>query len=182
MPDVESQIEYPKSDEEIIAEILQTKRKISIKEANEIIGKRGFSDMFDPREEGIGLSIYLLEHGQKQLIISFYPQSQEVYTYVKNDYARKKKPKETTLLYTAAQKLMQETSNENNEVFTYKLMTVFENMKQWATTTGNEIFHWENNDISDVEEGENESEKREKPLKSYYFTHIKPEKNNYETN
>lgn len=176
MSDTGPKFEYPKSEEEIIAEILQNKKKISIPEANQIADRQGFSEMFDPREEAEGLILYLLEYGQKQLIISFYPETQEIYTYVKNDHNRERKPKETTLLYTAAKQLMQQISNESNQKFIYRLMTTFENMKEWATTAGNEIFNWENNDISDVEkDGSYEPHDEEKPLKSYYFAHINPE-------
>lgn len=121
-----------KSSEQIVAEILANVKEITAEEADAIAETKNVILWSSQRH-------YLLEYGGKYLIISL--KQEMINTYVKNN-GKEKQPKETTLLYTAAKKVMQQLADETGKEFMYKLITPSFTMRQWAIETGSKIFDW----------------------------------------
>ena len=55
----------------------------------------------------------------------------------------KKKANETTLLYAAAKRLMEETANQDGQAISYMFDTENERLTNWAKTVGQDVFDWD---------------------------------------
>ncbi|MBI5222278.1 MAG: hypothetical protein HY980_02160 [Candidatus Magasanikbacteria bacterium] len=133
--------------ESIIEKILSEKRKITFQEARDL-GYR-FSDYND---EYPGVYRYLLKYGGKILIITIDTVDHdrkitgddgEVNTFVRNTDDAKHIDEETTMLYTAAQRLIALECIETLKSLLYVLETNNQKMIAWAQTKGRQIFNWD---------------------------------------
>lgn len=130
-----------KTSEQIVTEILANKRELTPDQVA-VIAQMLNTGKKDEGEKWVSPSHYLLEYGGKYLILSFRPDRDEVGTYLKNN-GKEKKPQETTLLYTAAKKMIQQRADESGRQFIYILTTTSPVMKKWAAGRGSEIFDWD---------------------------------------
>ena len=111
--------EEEKTEEQIISEILATKKLLTVGHANMLTYEEDVSPL--PEENDSENYVNALEYGSKRLLIYIYPTDKFFYTHIKNkDEEDKKKTQETTLLYSAAKKLMEEISTQTNQTFTYE--------------------------------------------------------------
>ena len=95
--------------------------------------------------ESKGSRVYILNYGSKSLEVFIDFMTNEVMTFVEN-IDSKRKAGETTLLYTAVKKVIENTVDETGKKLDYSLRTTFENMKNWAETKGRKIFDWDEED------------------------------------
>ncbi|MDD4333287.1 MAG: hypothetical protein PHT51_04205 [Patescibacteria group bacterium] len=90
--------------------------------------------------------VYDLEYGQKRLAVYYEKDIQNVETYLDNiKDGSEKKENETSLLYKAAKKLIQQFADDAQQKIGYTLFTKFEKMRDWATSynKGRLIFDWD---------------------------------------
>lgn len=130
----------------IIEKILKEKRRITLQEARD----RG--QRFDCyTREYPGVDRYLLEYGGKILIITIdmvkdpdtTDNDGEVNTFVSNISDAEHKNGETTTLYAAARRLIEEECVDTNKKLRYVLETNNPKMIAWAQTAGRQIFNWD---------------------------------------
>ena len=96
---------------------------------------------------------YYLTYGRKQLTI--YVRPGEANTLIRNvNDETHKKDDETTILYLAAKMVIQKLAKEQGDVIEYALRTSVDRIRDWARTTGNEIFHWSNTSVEQDQSGE----------------------------
>ncbi len=86
---------------------------------------------------------YTIKFGSKSLDVLFDFSTNEVLTYIENVDFDLRRAGETTLLYMAAKKIMENVSSETGEILKYSLTTTFESMRAWADEKGREIFDWD---------------------------------------
>jgi hypothetical protein len=107
--------------------------------------------------EGAKILESRLKYGRKRLKVTLYFGPREIETRVDNiaDSTRHL-DRETTLLYSAAKRIMQKTADEERISFSYTLHTSDEHMRDWAKGPGSKIFKWERTDIDPAEDTEPE--------------------------
>ena len=80
--------------------------------------------------------------------IIFNPKTKEAQTKVENiKDSQHRKQHETTALYLAAKLLMQMLADETGSVLSYKILTENEKIRDWARSTGVQIFNWQEVDV-----------------------------------
>ncbi|MEW6408348.1 MAG: hypothetical protein AB1465_06710 [Patescibacteria group bacterium] len=152
----------PENEGDVINEILSRRRTITLEKARNL----GY-DYADYDQEYPDVHRVLLEYGSKICIVTIDYGGEEFSTYIKT-ITDQKKDRETTFLYKAARKIMQDVVNEKGQKFRYEFFAKNEKMRNWAKTTGQDIFHWE-------DESEGEETKNGKKVKYYSFkTSINP--------
>jgi len=124
------------SPDTVINDIYAGRRNISVEEFIEYAGG-------EPEEIAVTWpERTLLQYGSKVLILGIDRQKKTAQTLVKT-VGEEKQKNETTLLYRAAQKVMQEIANAEGMSFKYTLRTSNEKLAQWAQSSGNDIFGWQ---------------------------------------
>lgn len=114
------------------------------------------------------LENYLFNYGRKRLLLAYYPSDKLGYfmTYVTNNKNQERLKNETTFIYLAAKKIMEQIVNREKKEIKYTLSTENEKMADWANEKGDEIFHWNKREIR-KSDGRNSS--------FSFTTKIKPE-------
>tara|TARA_Y100000310_G_scaffold214719_1_gene215676 strand:- start:439 stop:966 length:528 start_codon:yes stop_codon:yes gene_type:complete len=88
-------------------------------------------------------TIYILEYGRKRLRITF-KKDNDVVIHIENRSGNTNRmANETTIIYMAAEKLMQEHASSTGHTLSYTLITKNINIAEWAKTSGMEIFQWD---------------------------------------
>ena len=124
------------SADQVINDIYKKRRSISIEEFIEFAG--GSADKIaETYPERV-----LFQYGNKILILGIDREKKAVSTIIKA-VGGDKKENETTFLYRTAKRLMQETANAERTPLQYKARTYNETMMEWAKTSGNDVFAWE---------------------------------------
>lgn len=105
--------------------------------------------------ETLGLSTrdITITHGRKELTVTFEnAEPMRAYTFVKNKRGEEQvEPNETTLLYTAIQKVIQQEADRLGLPIIYTLTTTSPQMTLWATTKGRKLFDWGNEKTTQFE-------------------------------
>ncbi len=97
---------------------------------------------------------YLLNYGSKVLTLSYDLRDQSYLAVLETDRPEDHLPNETTLLYTAAKKLMDTKANSLGQAVRYSLITENPSLIKWAESTGDNIFHWDSTWTDDRPESE----------------------------
>lgn len=93
-----------------------------------------------------------LSCGSKDLTLSWLPSIERAGEYADEErqinayihgFDEKREPAETTWLYRAAKKFIQDTVDRGGRAYTYELKTKNIKMILWALTAGQEIFSWD---------------------------------------
>ncbi|MFH1711610.1 MAG: hypothetical protein ABH846_00030 [Patescibacteria group bacterium] len=117
-----------------------------------------------------GSRVYTLQHGSKQLEVSFDFSTREVLTYVEKIDPDARRMNETRELYAPAKQLMENCAEETGLTFKYALNTPFESMRAWAETTGREIFDWE----EEIQEKNTAPDKLKRPIRYIFKKSFQP--------
>lgn len=94
--------------------------------------------------------MFILKYGRKSLHLDFFPQEKEFATFVGN-YFSETSPlsNETSILYKAAAKIMQNLSDCRQEKLRYSANTHIPAMINFFKTKASAIFHWEEKEVKD---------------------------------
>jgi len=123
-----------------------------------------------------GYETTILRFGNKELIITFLDDSRLFKTHIENKKTEEPKTQsETTLLYMAARRVMQQITNKAGFRLHYRIETKFPKMAKWALTTGDLIFHW-TRVIIDRENIEQCPDDEQLKKLSVFRTHFDPSK------
>ena len=124
--------------------IYRKRRKVSFAEADKLRKVEGYSNVHS--KEGYA---YYLEYGDRFLLVDveFYEGGEGYFkTHVEKfiGSSRKREKNQTTCLYMAARKVMDDCAREHGQDFEYELETDHKKMRDWATERGGNIFQWKN--------------------------------------
>jgi hypothetical protein len=127
-------------------------------------------------EENGNVQYITLYYGMKELSISIEVGKNGIHrisTHIQNIGKETQRQKnETTYLYLAAKRVMEDKANELGRKISYYIQTKDEKMIAWADSTGKQIFNWSDkipNEEYQVDTGFH-----------HYFTFIEPTKNEAE--
>ena len=96
------------------------------------------------KEEFPNRFVYELKYGRKTVTLSYFFETGEAITHIDNIGTEEdKKEGETSILYEAVKKILQDLSNKKGQEIEYKIETRNGNIREWALTKGKEIFEWE---------------------------------------
>jgi hypothetical protein len=92
---------------------------------------------------------FILRYGNKKLQIDFQFKTKRLSTFLEyeNNIKENHKPNETTLLYKAAQCIMQNLADCRQEELPYYVDTTYPTMIKWCKNQGDSIFHWEKEEL-----------------------------------
>ena len=93
-----------------------------------------------------GAQAYSIAYGSKKFVLFFQEDEGNFSSFIKNREGLERKEHETSLLYSAAKKLMERLAADQNKTYTYTLRTQNQNIKNWADTKGRKIFQWQTED------------------------------------
>lgn len=100
-------------------------------------------EAYDPEKDS-----YTLKSGDKDLVVRFTPEDEIQVAIISRSVLSNdpRVPGSTTAVFSRARDLMQERANRLNKPLTYIFSTGNPNMVNWAKTSGQELFGWENTD------------------------------------
>ncbi len=84
-----------------------------------------------------------LDFGSKTLVVEFYGSSKKFQTHVLTDSTKDRREQETTIIYTAGKKIMENAAAERKKDTEYMLTTSNKSMIKWALTKGHAVFGWD---------------------------------------
>lgn len=115
-----------RSEEEIVEEIYASKEPVEF-------------------HESLGCDGFLLKYGGKELKLVFEKKNLTVADYIENADETKRTERETTLIFKAAKKIIQDWSDEVGKRIVYRPTTQNENLKAWLLDPekGQAIFAWD---------------------------------------
>lgn len=102
-------------------------------------------------ERYINAQVFIFEYGSKELIL-YLENSDASHTFVDTIKPSERKEYETTILYRALRKFLDNVASKQQKDINYKLLTESKQVVSWANSTGNDIFHWKKIDIIPQEE------------------------------
>jgi hypothetical protein len=107
-------------------------------------------DIIKSKKEHLENSAYIvlytaeLYYGSKKIEISIDFSNNRISTKIENIHDEsQKKSQESTLLYMASKKIIQEQVDNLGSPLTYSLITHYKKIKLWAESTGKKIFDWD---------------------------------------
>jgi hypothetical protein len=96
------------------------------------------------KEEFPNRFVYELKYGRKNVTLSYFFETREAITHIDSIGTEEdKKEGETSILYEAVKKILQDLSDKKGQEIEYKIETRNGNIREWALTKGKEIFKWE---------------------------------------
>lgn len=132
--------EMVRDDDQIISEILANAQEIKSHKYTEVAKE------------------FKLTYGNKRLTVTRCKDNTGFQTYIKNIYNDEKrkaianKPRQTTLLFEAAKKIMErEVVEAKCGPQIYWMQTLNPQMRAWAEDDGNRIFCWQSRETKDIE-------------------------------
>ncbi len=126
----------------------ESKEPINEIVVEEIISKK----TNEPEDERYpGFKVYSISYGRKKLIFYIKEETGESHSHIKNVLEEdQRQENETTYLYTALKKILDQTADKIKISVHYKILTENEKIAEWSKSEGKQIFNWETeNEIPD---------------------------------
>lgn len=125
-------------------------------ESDDTIVQNIFASRVERADEGsVGISAVVLRYGRKDMTIMFrrgIHLSGGLLVNIHLENARGEpaaQKNETTFLYMAAEKVLQEFADQSGQSVSYVFDTESTALADWARTRGEALFHWDKEDIDD---------------------------------